>query len=74
MVAMRHPGKWHGGLFNAVLHWYEQIKEYVWLKRIGLLSKQTLCLMQSAVEDVIVLEDVQQIDQGEHRYRRDSSN
>jgi hypothetical protein len=72
MVAMKHPGKWHGGLFN-VLHWYEQIKEYVWLKLKGLLSTQTLCLMQSAVEGVIVLECMQQIDHGEHRYRRVSS-
>jgi hypothetical protein len=73
MVAMKHPRKCHGGLFNVVLYWYEQIKEYVWHKLIGLLSTQTLCLMQSAVEDVIVLEHMQQIDHGEHRYRRFSS-
>jgi hypothetical protein len=65
MVAMKHPVKWHGGLLNVVLHWYEQIKEYVWLKLIGLLSTQTLCLLQSAVDDVIVLDYMQQIDHGE---------
>jgi hypothetical protein len=36
-------------------------------------ATQTLCLMQSEVEDVIVLEYMQQIDHGEHRYRRVSS-
>jgi hypothetical protein len=73
MVAMKHPRKWHGGLFNVVLYWYEKIKEYVWVKLIGLLPTQSPCLMQSAVEDVIVLEYMQQIDHGEHRYRRVSS-
>jgi hypothetical protein len=42
MVAMKHPGKWHDGFFNVVSHWYEQIKEYVWLNLIGLLSTQML--------------------------------
>jgi hypothetical protein len=73
MVAMKHPGKWHGGLFNVVSHWYEQIKEYVWLNLIGLLSTKMLCLMQRAVEDVIMLEYMLQIDHREHRYRRVSS-
>jgi hypothetical protein len=73
MVAMKHPEKWHSGLFNVSSHWYEQIKEYVWLNLVGLLSTQMLCLMQSAVEDVIMLEYMQQIDHREHRYRRISS-
>jgi hypothetical protein len=73
MVAMKHPGKWHGGLFNVLSHWYEEIKDYLWLNLIGILSTQMLCLMQSAVEDVIMLEYMQQIDHWEHRYRRVSS-
>jgi hypothetical protein len=73
MVAMKHARKWHCGLFPVVSHWYEQIKEYVWLHLIGLLSTQIVCLMQSAVEDLIMLEYMQPIDHGEHRYRRVAS-
>jgi hypothetical protein len=35
--AMQIPGKWSGTLFNVVLHWYEQIKAYMWLNMIRLL-------------------------------------
>jgi hypothetical protein len=53
MLTIQHPGKWHGTVFNVVLHWYECINEYMWLKLIGLLSTQNLCLMQSAVDGVV---------------------
>jgi hypothetical protein len=52
-LTIQHPGKWHGTLFEVVLHWHEQIKQYTWLKLIGLLPAQTLCLMQKPVDDVI---------------------
>jgi hypothetical protein len=41
-LTMHHPGKWHDRLFNVVLHWYERIKEYMWLELVGLLLTQTL--------------------------------
>jgi hypothetical protein len=64
--AIQIPGKWSGTLFNVVLHWYVQIKAYMWLELIGLLPMKTLCSMQSAIEDVILLEYKWQIDHGEH--------
>jgi hypothetical protein len=64
--AIQIPGKWNGTLFNVVLHWYVQIKPYMWLELIGLLPMQTLRLMQSAIEDVILLEYMRQIDHGEN--------
>jgi hypothetical protein len=60
MQKTQHPGKWCGTLFNVVLHWYKCIKEYMWLKLIGLPPTQNLCLMQSAVDDVVFLEYMQQ--------------
>jgi hypothetical protein len=45
----------------------------MWLKLIGLLSLQSLCLMQSAVDYIIRLEYMQQMDQGEYTDRRVSS-
>jgi hypothetical protein len=71
MQKTQHPGKMCGTLFNVVLHWYECIKEYMWLKLIGLLPTQNLCLMQSAVDDVILLEYMQQLDHSENTYRMD---
>jgi hypothetical protein len=71
--AMKIPGKWCGTLFNMILHWYKQIKEYMWLQLIGVLPTQTLCLLQSVVDDVILLDYMQQGDLGEHTYRRVSS-
>jgi hypothetical protein len=73
MLPIKHPGKWNDKMFNVVLHWYERIKEYMWLKLIGLPPTQSLCLMQSAVDYVISLEYMQQIDHGEHMYGKDSS-
>jgi hypothetical protein len=73
MLPIKHPGKWNDTMFNVVLHWYERIKEYMWLKLIGQLPAQSLCLMQSAVDNIISLEYMQQIDHGEHMYRKDSS-
>jgi hypothetical protein len=29
--AVQIQGKWSGTLFNVVLNWYKQIKEYMWL-------------------------------------------
>jgi hypothetical protein len=60
------PGKWSGTLFNVVLHWYKQIKEYMWLQLIGLLPTQTFHSMQSAVEDVVALDYLWQIDHKEY--------
>jgi hypothetical protein len=71
MATMQHPGKWYGAFFNVVLHWYKQFKEYIWLKLIGLLPTQTLCLMQRAVDDVL-LEYMQQNDHIENTYRKNS--
>jgi hypothetical protein len=62
--AIQIPGNWSGTLFNVVLHWYAQIKEYMRLQLIGLLLTQTLYSMQIAVEDVVVLEYMRQIDHG----------
>jgi hypothetical protein len=56
--AMQHPGKWHGAMFAVGLYWYDQIKLYMWLKLIGHLPMQTLCLLQKVVEDVIASEYV----------------
>jgi hypothetical protein len=56
------PGKQCGPMFDIVLQWYEQIKEYMWLKLIGLLSTQSLCLKQIEVDAVISLEHMQQIE------------
>jgi hypothetical protein len=53
---MQHPRKWHGTIFAVVLHWYDQIKLYMWLKLIGHLPTYSLCLLQKVVEDVIALE------------------
>jgi hypothetical protein len=58
MQATQHPGKWHGTMLAVVLYWYDQIKLYMWLKLIGHLPTQTLCLLQKVVEDVIALEYV----------------
>jgi hypothetical protein len=67
--AMQSPGKWCGTLFNVILHWYKQIKKYMWLQLIGVLPTQTLCLLQSAVDDIILLEYMELIDHEEHTYR-----
>jgi hypothetical protein len=72
MMAIQHPGKWCGMSFQVVLHWYEQIKAYMWLKLIGLLPTQALCLMQSAVEDVIALEYMLQINDTMNTHHNDS--
>jgi hypothetical protein len=56
MQTIQHPGKWYGTSFAVALHWYDQIKWYMWLKLIGLLPKQSLCLLEKAVEDFIALE------------------
>jgi hypothetical protein len=64
--AIQIPGKWSGTLVNVVLHWYVQIKAYMWLDWVGLLPMKTFRLMQSAIEDVILLEYKWQIDHGEH--------
>jgi hypothetical protein len=64
--AIQILGKCSGTLFNVVLHWYVQIKAYMWLELIGLLPLQTLCLMESAIEDVLMLEYMRQIDHGDH--------
>jgi hypothetical protein len=72
MQKTQHPGKWCGTLFNVVLHWYECIKEYMWLKLIGLLPTKNLSLMQSAVDDIVLLEYMQQLDHSENTYRTDS--
>jgi hypothetical protein len=71
--AMQSPGKWSGTFFNVALHLHEQIKQYMWLKLIGLLPLQSFCLMQSAVDYIIRLEYVQQMDHREHTDRRVSS-
>jgi hypothetical protein len=71
---MQHPGKLYSGLFNVVLHWYEQIKEYMWLNIIGLLPTQTLCLMQRAVDAVVSLEYMQQNDHIENTYGKNLLN
>jgi hypothetical protein len=49
--AIPHPDKCYGKMFDIVMYWYEQIKQYTWLMLIGLLSVQTICCMQKAVED-----------------------
>jgi hypothetical protein len=72
MMAIQHPGRWCGSLFQVVLHLYEQIKAYMWLRVIGLLPTQTLCLMQSVVDDVIVLEYMRQKDHIEYINSKDS--
>jgi hypothetical protein len=56
MLTIPHPGKCCGKMFEVVLYWYEKIKQFTWLMLIELLPLETLCLMQNAVEDVIVLE------------------
>jgi hypothetical protein len=68
MMTIKHPGKWLGTLFKVVLHWHKQIKEYMWLELIGLLPMQTLRFRQSAVEDVVELEYMLQIDHKECVY------
>jgi hypothetical protein len=73
MATMLHPGNLYGGLFNVVPQWYEQIKEYMWLKLVGLLPTQTLCLVQSAVDDEVSLEYLQN-DHIENTYRKNSLN
>jgi hypothetical protein len=55
-LTIPQPGKCCSKMFEVVLYWYEQIKQYSWLTLIGLLPVETLCLLQNAVEDVIVLE------------------
>jgi hypothetical protein len=71
---MQSPGKCCGSLFNVILHWYEHMKEYMGLQLIGVLPTQTLCLLQSAVDDIILLEYMEQIDHGENMtYRGVSS-
>jgi hypothetical protein len=70
--ATQIPGKWSGTLFNVVLYWYKQIKECMRLQLIGLLPTQTLHSMQSAVEDVDVLEYMWQIDHKEYVYWKDT--
>jgi hypothetical protein len=72
MMAIQRPGKLFGTSFQIVLYWYEQIKTFMWLKLIGLLSAQTLCLLQSAVENVIVLEYKQQIAGTMNKHHNDS--
>jgi hypothetical protein len=72
MQKTQHPGKWCGTLFNVVLHWYECIKEYMWLKLIGLLPTQNLCLMQSAFDDIVLLEYMQQLDHSDDTCSMDS--
>jgi hypothetical protein len=62
MSTIPHPHKCCGKIFDVVLCWYEQIKQYTWLKLIGLLPVDTLCLLQNAVEDVIALEYMKQCD------------
>jgi hypothetical protein len=45
---MQHPGKWHGTIFAVVLHLYDQIKLYMWLKLIGHLpSILSVCYKRS---------------------------
>jgi hypothetical protein len=44
----------------------------MWLKLIGLLPTQNLCLMQSAVDDIVLLEYTQQLYHNENTYRMDS--
>jgi hypothetical protein len=70
MGKMQNSGKWCHTLFLVTLHWHEKIKEYMWLKLIGLLPTQSLCLMQSAVDYVISLEYMQQNDHGEQISRK----
>jgi hypothetical protein len=66
MSTIPHPGKCCGTMLEVVLYWYEQIKPYMWLKLIGLLPVETLCLLQNAVEDIIALQYIQQIEYGEN--------
>jgi hypothetical protein len=68
---IKRPGPWCGPMFDIVLQWYEKIKEYMWLKLIGLLSIQSLFLMKSAVDAIMSLEYTQQIDHGENSYGKD---
>jgi hypothetical protein len=56
MMAIQRPVKWCGTSFQVVLHWYERIKIFMWLRLIELMSTRTLCLLQGAVEKIIVLE------------------
>jgi hypothetical protein len=71
--AMQSSGKWSGTLFNVALHWYEQIKQYMWFKLIGLLPMDSFCFIQSAVDLKIRLECMKHMDHGEHTDRRVSS-
>jgi hypothetical protein len=48
-------------MLEVVLYWYEQIKQSMWLKLMGILQVETLCLLQNAVEDIIELQYIQQI-------------
>jgi hypothetical protein len=45
----------------------------MWLQLLEVLPTQTLCMLQSAIDDIILLEYMEQIDHGEHTYRGVSS-
>jgi ketopantoate reductase len=45
MWIMKNSGTWCCALFLVTLHWYEKIKENMWLKLIGLLPTQYLCFI-----------------------------
>jgi hypothetical protein len=72
MSTISHPDKCSGKRLEAVLYWYEQIKQYTWLTLIGLLPVETLCLLQNAVENVIVLELKHQIDDKKNTHHHNS--
>jgi hypothetical protein len=44
----------------------------MWLKLVGLLPTQTLCLPQRAVDDVVLLEYMRQNDPHKNTYGKDS--
>jgi hypothetical protein len=60
-VEIQHPEKWCCTLFLGVLHWYEQIKD-IYVAQID---------WTTAVDYVILLEYMQQIDHGENTNRKD---
>jgi hypothetical protein len=54
MSTIPQPDKCCGKMFEVVQYWYDQIKQYTWLKLIELLAVETLCLLQNAVEDIVL--------------------